>query len=138
VAAEVAVDRSSGKVTVRRICGAFDIGTVINRRTAEVCIRGAIVWGIGYALSERIQLNGHRALTASFADYHIPRFSHIPNIEMEFFNNFHPEPLPRGCGEMPVIPTIGAIANAVYNAIGVRFHRTPITPSRIFRALNST
>jgi len=130
VAAEVSVNRTTGRVKVKRICGAFDIGTVINRNTATVGIRGAIIWGIGYALHEEIKLSGHKTQTADLMAYHIPRFSDIPPIEIVFLNNYNPES-PRGCGEMPVVPTIGAIANAVYSAIGIRFYSTPITPEKI-------
>lgn len=137
VAAEVEVKRSSGKVIVKKICGAFDIGTVINRNTATVGIRGAITWGIGYALHEEIKLNGHRIETADLLSYHIPRFSDIPPVEIAFLNNYQPGS-PRGCGEMPVIPTIGAIANAVYRAIGVRFYSTPITPEKVKNALRGS
>lgn len=136
VAAEVKVNPSTGKVTVKKICGAFDIGTVINRNTATVGIRGAITWGIGYALYEEIKLNGHSTKTADLMAYHIPRFSDIPPVEIAFLDNYHPGS-PRGCGEMPVIPTIGAIANAVYRAIGVRFYSTPITPEKVKKALQS-
>jgi len=136
VAAEVKVNPRTGKVFVKRICGAFDIGTVINRNTATVGIRGAIIWGIGYALYEEITLDGHRTETADLMDYHIPRFSDIPPIEIVFLDNYQPGS-PRGCGEMPVIPTIGAIANAVYDAVGVRFYSTPITPEKVKKALLS-
>jgi nicotinate dehydrogenase subunit B len=134
VAAEVFVDQVTGHVKVKRICGAFDIGKVINRNTATVGIRGAIIWGIGYALHEEIELNGHGTKTVDLLDYHIPRFSDIPPIEIAFFENYEPDS-PRGCGEMPVVPTIGAIANAVYSAIGVRFYSTPITPPKVKEAL---
>lgn len=127
VAAEVQVDLSSGKVVVKQICAAFDVGQVINRPMAVLGIRGGIAWGIGYALKEKIKLNGHSCLTADMRDYQIPRFSDMPTIKIAFLNNYHPEQLPRGLGEIPVVPTIPAIANAVYNAIGVRFHSTPIT-----------
>ncbi len=137
VAAEVEVNRSSGKVTVKKICGAFDIGTVINKNTTTVGVRGAITWGIGYALHEEIKLDGHKAETADLMAYHIPRFSDIPPVEIAFFDNYQPGS-PRGCGEMPVIPTIGAIANAVYRAIGVRFYSTPITPEKVKKALSGS
>lgn len=137
VAVKVAVDRVSGKVTVKQICGAFDIGIVVNRRTASVGIRGGIIWGMGYALSEEIKLNGHSPETEYLSEYRIPRFSDIPPIEITFLNRHNPDGLPRGCGEMPVVPTIGAIANAVYNAIGIRFYSTPITPERVRDALSS-
>ncbi len=136
VAAEVAVNRRNGKVKIKRICAAFDIGTVINRNTVKVGIRGAITWGIGYALYEKVKLDGHGSQTNFFADYHIPRFSDIPPIEITFLDNLSPG-APRGCGEVPVIPTIGAIANAVHKAIGIRFYSTPITPDKVRKALKN-
>jgi len=134
VAAEVAVDRPTGKIKVKRLCGAFDIGTVINRRMCEVGIRGGMIWGLGYALKEKIKLDGHRAFTANLAEYGLPRFSDIPLIDMVFLDNHNPGS-PRGCGEMPMIPTIGAIANAVHKAVGVRFRSTPLTPDKILKRL---
>lgn len=134
VAAKVKVNPRTGRVAVDKVCGAFDIGTVINRRTATVGIRGAIIWGIGYALYEEIDLNGHSIETADLMAYHIPRFSDIPPIEIAFLDNHQPGS-PKGCGEMPMIPTIGAIANAVYKATGVRFYSTPITPEKVKKAL---
>jgi nicotinate dehydrogenase subunit B len=137
IAAEVFVNRSTGHVKVKRICGAFDIGMIINKNTATVGIRGAIIWGIGYALHEEIRMNGHQTHTENLMEYHIPRFSDIPPIEITFLKNYHPES-PRGCGEMPVIPTIGAISNAVYRAIGIRFYSTPITPEKVKMALSGS
>jgi xanthine dehydrogenase YagR molybdenum-binding subunit len=119
---------------VKRICAAFDIGTVINHRTAIACLRGGIIWGIGYALYEKIKIDGHSSYTEYLTDYHIPKFSDTPPIEIMFLDNLAPG-TPRGCGELPIVPTIGAIANAIYHAIGVRFYSTPITPERIKKAL---
>ncbi len=135
VAAEVSVGRSSGEVKVKRLCAAYDIGTVINRRMCEVGIRGAMTWGLGYALKEEIKLDGHGAHTTSLSEYGLPRFSDIPPIEMVFLDNIQPG-APRGCGEMPMIPTIGAICNGVYKAVGVRFRSTPLTPERVRKKLS--
>jgi CO/xanthine dehydrogenase Mo-binding subunit len=134
VGAEVAVNRASGRIRVKRLCGAFDIGTIINRNTARVGIQGAMIWGLGYALKEEIKLDGHGTKTANLSEYAIPRFSDIPPIDIVFLYNHMPGP-PRGCGEMPMIPTIGAIANAVYSALGVRFRSTPLTPGRVKKGL---
>ncbi len=137
LAAKVAVDRVSGQIKVKQICAAFDIGTVINRKTATVGLRGGIVWGIGYALSEEVKLNGHSTETEYLSEYRIPRFSDTPPIEITFLNKHNPDSTPRGCGEMPVVPVSGAIANAVYNAVGVRLYSTPFTPERVKKALGS-
>jgi len=137
LAAIVAVDRVSGQIKVKQICAAFDIGTVINRRTATVGLRGGIAWGIGFALSEEVKLDGHSTNTEYLSEYRIPRFSDMPPIEITFLDNHNPDGTPRGCGEMPVVPVSGAIANAVYNAVGVRLYSTPFTPERVKKALGS-
>ena len=134
VGAEVAVDRSTGRIRVVRLAGTFDIGLVINRNTAGMGIRGAMLWGLGYALFEEVRLDGHRCYTESFADYRVPRFSDVPPIEIAFLDNYRPGS-PRGCGEMPLPPTIAAISNAVANATNVRFYTLPMTPDRVLAAL---
>lgn len=137
VAAKVAVNRDSGKITLKHLCGAFDIGTVININTVTATLRGAMVWGIGFALQEELILDGHSTKTEYFSHYKIPRFSDMPPIDISFHNHHNPTGGPRGCGEMPVIPTIGAIANAVYDAVGVRFYSTPLTPEKVRKALGT-
>jgi len=134
VGAEVSVDRATGEIKVVRLCGSFDIGVVINRNTARMGIRGSMIWGLGYALFEEVQLDGHRCHTTGFSSYRIPRFSDTPPIELAFLDNQHPG-APRGCGEMPLPATLAAICNAVYKAIGVRFHTIPMTPERVLAAL---
>lgn len=136
VAAHVKVDRVTGKVHVLRICAAFDIGTVINRHTATACLRGGIIMGLGYVLKEEVKLDGHGCYTEYLGDYGIPRFSDVCPIDIKFLNTQAPG-APRGCGELPVIPAVSAIANAVYNAIGIRFYKTPITPERVLNALGT-
>lgn len=134
VAAEVAVDRGSGTVSVRRLCGAFDVGLVVNRNTLAAGTKGAMIWGLGYALFEEARLDGHSSHAARLSEYRLPRFADVPEIEIAFFDEAEPG-RPRGAGEMPLVPTIGAICNAVYDAIGVRFHTLPLTPERVLAAL---
>ncbi len=136
-AAHVNVDRKTGKVKVKEICAAFDIGTIINHRTATACLRGGIIWGLGWVLREEIKLDGHSVYTEYLREYGIPRYSDTPEIKLQFLDNQEPGS-PRGCGEMPVIPTVAAIANAVYHAIGVRFYITPITPEKVLKALGKS
>jgi len=135
VAAEVSVSRETGVVRVERLVGAFDIGVVINRNTLRANTEGAMLWGIGYALFEEVHLDGHTTATRSMSDYRIPRFSDVPPIDTAYFDNVTDGQLPRGCGEMPLVPTIGAIANAVYDAVGLRFHTLPMTPERVLAGL---
>ena len=136
VGAEVRVDRSSGEVVVERLFGAFDIGVVINQTLATNGIKGSMIWGIGAALFENVELDGHRCYTTGFSDYRIARMSDTPPIEVVYFDNQAPG-RPRGCGEVAVPPTTAAIANAVYNAIGVRFYQLPITPERVLTAVGA-
>jgi nicotinate dehydrogenase subunit B len=134
VVAEVTVDRETGRIAVEGLWGTFDVGTVINLNTLALGVRGAMLWGLGYALFEEVELDGHRSHTHSFSDYRIARFSDTPPIDIDFLDEVAPGS-PRGCGELPVIPTIGAIANAVHDAVGVRFYRLPMTPERVRTAL---
>ncbi len=136
VCAEVSVDRTTGEVKVEHLWAAYDIGTIINRNTALANIRGAMIWGIGYALFEEVAIDGHRAHASGFEHYRLPRFSDVPPIEVAFLDNQAPGS-PRGCGEMPLVPTTGAICNAVCNAIGVRIHQLPFTPERVKSALEA-
>lgn len=135
VGAEVSVNRSTGVVRVERLAGAFDVGVVVNINTLTANTNGAMIWGLGYALFEEVALDGHTAFARDFDSYRIPRFSDTPPIQLAFLNNEVNDRMPRGCGELPVIPTVGAIANAVYRAIGVRFFELPLTPKRVLRAL---
>jgi CO/xanthine dehydrogenase Mo-binding subunit len=133
-AAHVKVDRKTGKVHVKELCAAYDIGTIINHRTVTTCLRGGMIWGLGWVLREEVKLDGHSVYTEYLMDYGIPRFSDTPEIKLRFLDNERPGK-PRGCGELAVIPTVAAIANAVYHAIGVRFYTTPITPEKVLLAL---
>ncbi len=111
---------------------------IINRNTLKANNEGAMLWGLGYALFEEVHMDGHKTATRSLSDYRIPRFSDVPPIDTHYFDNVTQGKLPRGCGELPVVPTIGAIANAVYNAIGLRFYTLPITPERVLEGLRKS
>jgi isoquinoline 1-oxidoreductase len=134
VGAEVRVDRGSGVVSVVRLAGAFDFGLVINRNLAVNGVKSSMIWGLGAALFEEVEIDGWRCHTTGFGNYRIARMSDVPPIEVAFFDNHEPG-RPRGCGEMPLPPTVAAIANAVYDAVGVRLHEIPMTPERVQRAL---
>jgi len=136
-AAEVTVNPATGEVRIDRLYGAFDIGTVININTLTANTKGAMMWGLGFALFEEVPTDGHRAFTRSLDDYRVPRFSDLPPLEITFLDNAVKGQAPRGCGELPVIPTVSAICNAVYRAIGVRFYTLPLTPERVLAGLAS-
>ena len=131
--AEVEVDKSTGNVRVKRVACAQDMGLVINPAGATIQMEGCIMMGMGYALTEQVHFKGSDILEANFDTYQIPRFSWMPKIETFILDNKELDP--QGGGE-PAIVTMGAvIANAIFDAIGVRMHQLPMTPERIFEAM---
>jgi xanthine dehydrogenase YagR molybdenum-binding subunit len=140
--AEVEVDTDTGKVKVLKIIAAHDIGRVLNRKTLENQFHGGIIQGLGYALMEEriIDKNTGKVLNTNMHDYKMTTIKDTPDIEVIIVSegddllNYTGV---KGIGEPAIIPTAGAIANAVYNAIGVRIKSLPITPDKILNALYS-
>ncbi len=137
-AAEVDVDTETGQVHVRRIVAAHDIGRAINPMYVEAQIEGGIQMGLGYALLEELQIEQGRVINANFHDYRLARAVDMPDIETILVETDDPNgPFgAKGVGEMGVNPVAAAVANAIYNAIGVRINSLPITPEKILRALD--
>jgi len=133
--AEVEVDTETGLVTVKKILGVHDCGLIVNQLTLESQINGGIIMGMGYALyEERVMddLSGVM-LNPNFETYKLPGIADVPDIEVVLINM--PERGVIGIGEPATVPTAGAIANAVANAIGVRVSSLPITPAKVLAAL---
>jgi xanthine dehydrogenase YagR molybdenum-binding subunit len=133
--AEVEVDTETGLVTVKKIVGVHDCGLIIDKLTLESQINGGIIMGMGYALyEERVMddLSGV-VLNPNFETYKLPGIADVPDIEVVLLNM--PERGVIGIGEPATVPTAGAIANAVANAIGERVSSLPITPAKILAAL---
>jgi len=130
--AEVEVDRSTGKVQVKRMVHAQDMGLVINPEGAKQQMEGSLIMGLGYALREEIHFKNGEVLDLNFDTYQIPRFSWTPAIETVLIEENSP---PQGGGE-PAIVCVGAVmANAIFDAIGVRLYQFPMTPERILAAM---
>jgi len=131
--AEVEVDRSTGKVQVKRVVHAQDMGLVINPEGAKQQVEGSIIMGLGYALREEIHFKNGEIFDLNFDTYQIPRFSWTPTIETVLIEEDSP---PQGGGE-PAIVCVGAVmANAIFDAIGVRLYQLPMTPERILAAIS--
>ena len=131
--AEVEVDERTGHVQVKRIVCAQDMGVVVNPDGAQMQMEGCITMGLGYTLSEDIRFRGGEILDTNFDSYEIPRFSRLPEIETILVKN--DLVTPQGGGE-PAIICIGAlVANAIYDAVGVRLFQLPMTPARVQEAL---
>ncbi|MGE5401062.1 MAG: xanthine dehydrogenase family protein molybdopterin-binding subunit [Ignavibacteriales bacterium] len=140
--AEVEVDTDTGKVRVIKVVAAHDIGRVLNPRTLINQFHGGIIQGAAYALLEERVVDKYtgKILTTNMHDYKIPTIREIPE-EIEVIIVSEGDPLisstgVKGIGEPAIIPTAGAIANAVYNALGVRIKSLPITPDKVLLALN--
>jgi isoquinoline 1-oxidoreductase len=133
--AEVAVDRITGRVQVKRVVLAQDQGVIVNPEGSRQQIEGGITMGIGYALTEEVRFKGGEVLTRNFDTYEIPRFSWVPKIEAILIEN--PGVPASGCGEPPIVCMGAVVANAIFDAVGVRFAQLPMTPARVKAALKT-
>lgn len=134
---EVEVDTETGRVEVLRIFAAHDVGRAINPQLVEGQIEGGATMGLGYGLMEEITAVNGRIKNTNFTDYLIPTALDVPAIQSIIIEDTEPTgPYgAKGVGEPALIPTAAAIANAVYNAIGVRIYDLPLTPERVLSAL---
>ena len=135
--AEVAVDPETGAVQLLRFTTAHDVGRVLNPMDHQGQIEGAVMQGIGYALSEELTVDEGRVTSVSFGDYKIPTIQDIPTLHTAILaSESGPGPYnARGIGENPIGPVAPAIANAVADAVGVRIKALPITAEKVHRAL---
>jgi CO/xanthine dehydrogenase Mo-binding subunit len=131
--AEVKVERATGAVKVERVVCVQDMGLVVNPAGATIQTEGGITMGLGYTLRESIRFKGGEVLDENFDTYHLPRFSWVPRIETVFVDDR--EAAPQGGGEPAIITVGAAVANAVYDAIGARVYRLPMSPDRVRQAL---
>ena len=135
---DVEVDPDTGKVQILRYTAAQDVGTAIHPSYVEGQIQGGVAQGVGMALSEEYvyTLDGRMA-NASLLDYRMPTALDLPEIEailVEVPNPGHPYGV-RGVGEVPIVPPLAAVANAIHNAIGVHVRTLPASPTRILDLL---
>jgi len=139
--AEVEVDVKTGVVKVRRFVSAVDCGTPINPRLAEGQVEGAVLNGISYALVEDYLFDEKGRMTnPNFRDYKIFTTLDLPEIITIIVNSYE-ETGPFGAksiAEIGINGPIPAIANAIYDAIGVRVYHTPFTPERVLRAIRES
>ena len=135
---EVEVDTETGQVRVERIVTAHDVGTVINPLSHQGQIEGGVIQGLGYALMEELGTEeGKHISTVTLGDYKMPTMPDIPKLETVLLESpSGPAPYQsKGIGESSNVPVAGAIANAVYDAVGVRITSLPITAEKVLRAL---
>ena len=135
---DVEVDPETGKVEILRYTAVQDAGKAIHPAYVEGQIQGGAVQGIGWALNEEYVYNDSGAmLNSSFLDYRMPTSLDLPMIDtviVEIANPNHPYGV-RGVGEVPIVPPMAAISNAIYDAIGVRMVDLPMSPDKVLEAL---
>jgi CO/xanthine dehydrogenase Mo-binding subunit len=131
--AEVEVNKGTGEVQVKRIVCAQDMGLSINPHGARLQMEGCVTMGMGYALTEEVRFSEGEIFSLNFDTYEIPRFSWVPKIETIVVQD--KDSPPQGGGEPAIICMGAVIANAIYDAVGVRLFQLPMTPKRIKEAL---
>jgi xanthine dehydrogenase molybdenum-binding subunit len=131
---DLQVDPETGKVTILRYTAVQDVGKAIHPSYVEGQMQGGAVQGIGWALNEEYFYNNTGVMAnASFLDYRMPTSLDLPMIDtilVEVPNPGHPFGV-RGVGEVPIVPPVAAIANAIYRATGVRLRHSPMSPGRV-------
>ncbi|HZV93856.1 MAG TPA: molybdopterin cofactor-binding domain-containing protein, partial [Caldimonas sp.] len=133
---EVKIDEDFGMVHVTRVVSAVAAGLIVNPRTAENQVRGAVVWGIGQALHEEAQFDHRigRIMNHSLAEYHIATQADVGKIDVIFVHEDDSEVNPigvKGVGEIGIVGVAAAIANAVFHATGRRLRSLPMTPDKV-------
>jgi len=135
---DVEVDRDTGKVEILRYTAVQDAGKAVHPSYVEGQMQGGVVQGIGWALNEEYFFNGQgQMMNSSFLDYRMPTSLDLPMIDtviVEVANPGHPFGV-RGVGEVPIVPPMAAIANAIYQATGARMNSLPMNPGKILEAL---
>jgi 4-hydroxybenzoyl-CoA reductase subunit alpha len=135
--AQVDVDVETGIYRVEKVWAAFDCGRALNRLAVEGQIEGSIHMGLGQLMGETMSYRGPRLMNPSLLEYKIPMPQQMPDVECLLVGDDDPEGPFGGkeAGEGPLIATLPAAGNALYDAIGVRFHELPITPDKVVRGI---
>jgi len=129
VAMEVAVDRATGKINVRRVTCAHDCGLVVNSDSLRNQIEGSILQTLSRAIHEEVKFDRSRVTSVDWASYPILTFPEVPVIEVALLDR--PMLPPLGAGEASTAPVAAALGNAVFDATGVRLRQVPFTPARV-------
>jgi CO/xanthine dehydrogenase Mo-binding subunit len=133
--AEVEVDTRTGKVLVKRVVLAHDCGLIVNPDGLTNQIEGNVIQGVSRTLLEAVQFDASGVKNLDWVSYPVIRYQDVPQVDVVLVNRKEMEPL--GGGEPSIVPVPAAVANAVFDAIGVRLREVPLTPERILQALNS-
>jgi CO/xanthine dehydrogenase Mo-binding subunit len=135
---DVEVDPETGKVSILRYTAVQDVGKAVHPDIVAGQIQGGATQGIGWALNEEYFFNNEGVMmNSTFLDYRMPTSLDLPMIDtviVEVANPGHPYGV-RGVGEVPIVPPMAAISNAIHRAVGVRMNQLPMSPGRVLEAL---
>jgi isoquinoline 1-oxidoreductase len=126
ICAEVELDHTEDAVKIRRVVAAFECGAVVNPDGLRNQVTGSIVQSLGGALFEAVRFENGRILNPHLAQYRVPRFSDVPQIEVELLDR--KDLPPAGAGETPIVGLAPAVGNAIFNATGIRLRSLPLVP----------
>jgi CO/xanthine dehydrogenase Mo-binding subunit len=137
---DIEVDKETGTSAVVRYTAIQDVGKAVHPSFVEGQMQGGAAQGIGWALNEEYVYDADGVMAnAGFLDYRMPVASDLPMIDtvlVEVANPLHPYGV-RGVGEVPIVPPLAAVANAVRDATGIRFTELPLSPPRVLAALST-
>jgi CO/xanthine dehydrogenase Mo-binding subunit len=133
--AEVEVDKTTGNVAVKRMTIAHDCGLIINPDGLKFQIEGNVIQGTSRALMEEVKFDATGLKSLDWNSYPVIRFKDVPEVESVLISR--PELPALGAGEPSIVPVPAAIANAIFDAVGVRLREVPFTPQRVLAALKA-
>ena len=133
--ADVEVDKSSGKVSVKRMTISHDCGLIVNPDGLKNQIEGNVIQAISRALFEEVQFDAASIKSLDWSSYPVLTFADVPEVDIVLINR--PEMEALGAGEPSIVPVTGAIANAIFDATGARLRDVPFTPARVLAALKT-
>jgi CO/xanthine dehydrogenase Mo-binding subunit len=133
--AEVEVDKPTGKVVVKRITLAHDCGLIVNPDGVRNQIEGNVIQGVSRTLLEEVQFDANGIKSLDWRSYPIITFEDVPDVEIVLINR--PEMPAFGAGEPSISPVSAAVANAIFDAVGIRLREVPLTPARVIAALKA-
>jgi CO/xanthine dehydrogenase Mo-binding subunit len=132
---EVSVDASTGKIAVKRVTCAHDCGLVVNPDALKNQIEGSIIQSLSKMLYEEVKLDHSRVTSVDWVSYPVIRFPDVPAIEVDLIDR--PTSPLYGAGEASMTPVGAALANAIFDAAGIRLRTVPFTPERVKAALTT-
>ena len=130
------MDEELGTIRVKRFTSVQDVGRIMNEKTARSQVIGAVIYALGQSLMEETEVAKRfgNPVTRTLADYHVPVNLDVPEIDVHFIGKPDPHISPigaRGAGEIGSVGAAAAIANAVFNATGLRLRSLPLTPDKL-------